>query len=164
MQADDPGSNGVLAGTDMDKGGRVRGLKTYVDDELGVDGMDRSGKGRGENEKRGFFSYWFVTFFVRCRSHVLLLCLRWRERPNYRPQFRRARIRHWGYTGNPPALDKGSERIGNLFNPNSEMGMGSTRASGVVFRALAENFRYPKKSAGSVMAGFENLRLGCPSR
>src|SRR6185436_16979669 len=26
----------------------------------------------------------FVTLFVRCRSHLVLLCLRWRERPNYR--------------------------------------------------------------------------------
>jgi len=63
----------------------------------------------------------FVTLFVRCRSHVLLLCLRWRERPNYRPQFRRARIRHWGYTGNPPALDKGSERIGGSRIPEGAL-------------------------------------------
>ena len=42
VQADDPGSNGVLAGINMPKGGRSRGLKTSVDDELGVGGMDRS--------------------------------------------------------------------------------------------------------------------------
>ena len=37
----------------------------------------------------------FVTFFVTCRLHALLHCLRWRERPPYLPQFRRARVRHW---------------------------------------------------------------------
>ena len=55
VKADNPGSNGVLAGIDPDVGGRIRGLKTSVDDELSVGGMDRSGKGRGENEKRVCF-------------------------------------------------------------------------------------------------------------
>jgi hypothetical protein len=36
-------------------GGRIRGLKTSVDDELSVRGMDRSGKCCRENEKRVCF-------------------------------------------------------------------------------------------------------------
>jgi hypothetical protein len=40
--ADNPGSKGVLAGIDPDVVGRIRGLKTSVDDKLSVGGMDRS--------------------------------------------------------------------------------------------------------------------------
>ena len=40
-RADNPGRKGVLAGIDVHIGGRIRGLKTSVDDELSVGGMDR---------------------------------------------------------------------------------------------------------------------------
>ena len=40
--ADNPGRKGGLAGIDVHIGGRIGGLKTSVDDELGVGGMDRS--------------------------------------------------------------------------------------------------------------------------
>ena len=71
--------------------------------------------------------------YVLCQVSVtcLLLCLRWRDRP----QFRGTRLRHWGYTGNPPALDKESERIrqspeqSRCEHPNFKRRLGAIRAS-----------------------------------
>src|SRR5262245_9586501 len=68
------------------------------------------------------------------------------------PQFRRSRLRHWGYTGNPPALDMQSERIGGSRIPEG---------------ALTPRAERPAMDSGELVnrevplsREFENLRLG----
>ena len=109
VQADDPGSNRLLAGTDPNIGRRIRGLKTSVGDNLSVGGMDRSSKGCCENEKNVCFhfglGFQFCCVVQLDKSSVFLFLLG---------------TRHWKYTENPPALDKQSERIGN---PSQKFGI-----------------------------------------
>lgn len=82
-QADNPGSNGVLASTNPNIGGYVRGLKTSVDDELSAGGMNHSGKGRRENETHVCFHIRVASLLVIGGKRRLLAFVRCRERRKF---------------------------------------------------------------------------------